>query len=71
MQRRQASYIRREDHLKRQIEELQQELAQVRAEHNDGFLEAEKLCDASLVNGTEHACIGNQPLPIAGLSKAK
>jgi hypothetical protein len=42
MNRRQASYIQREDKHRKQIEALQQELAKTRAEHDDGFLEAER-----------------------------
>lgn len=46
MQRRQASYIRREDKQKQHIESLEWELAKTRADHNDGFLDAEKQYDA-------------------------
>ena len=45
MKRRQASYIRREDKQKQQIETLERELANTRADHNDGFLDTEKECD--------------------------
>jgi hypothetical protein len=42
MRRRQASYMRREDGLKKQIQELQQEVTRLTAERGIGFLDSEK-----------------------------
>lgn len=46
MQRRQESYIRREDTQKQHIEALQHELAKTLADHNDDFLETEMQCES-------------------------
>lgn len=78
MQRRQASYIRREDKQKQHIETLKHELVKTRADHNDGFLETEKQCDAMLAAHIDlefHslfvACIAHWYCDAAGLFRHK